>query len=67
MSDKVDLNVVRGSSIAGELSDAECAILAGVVTRRTLANGEILIEENNVDHSLYTVISGALEVLRLAG
>ena len=67
MSKKVDLSVVRGSSIASELSDAECAILAGVVTRRVLVNGEILIEEDQVDHTLYVIVSGALEVCRHTG
>lgn len=64
MSETIDLSVVRRSSIASELSDAECAILAGVVTRRMLKNEEILIEEDQVDHCLYVIVSGALEVCR---
>jgi len=67
MNEATELSVVRGSSIAGELSDAECAILAGVVTRRTLKNEEILIEEDQIDHCLYVIVSGALEVCRHAG
>jgi CRP-like cAMP-binding protein len=67
MSETIDLSIVRGSSIAGELSDAESAILAGVVTRRTLKNDEILIEEDQVDHCLYVIVSGALEVCRHSG
>jgi CRP/FNR family transcriptional regulator, cyclic AMP receptor protein len=67
MSATVDLGVVRGSSIASELSEAECAILAEVVSRRTLKNDEMLIEEDQVDDSLYVIVSGALEVCRRSG
>lgn len=67
MDETVDFSVVRGSSIASELSDAECVVLAGVVSRRKLANDEILIEEDQVDHSLYVIISGALAVCRHSG
>jgi len=67
MSETIDLSIVRGSSIAAELSDAESAILARVVTHRTLKNEEILIEEDQVDHCLYVIISGALEVCRRSG
>jgi CRP/FNR family cyclic AMP-dependent transcriptional regulator len=63
----MDLDIVRGSSIASELSAEECAILAQVVTRRTLKNDEILIEEDQVDNCLYVVVSGALEVCRHSG
>jgi len=49
------------------LSDAECAILAAVLARRTLKNDEILIEEDQVDHCLYVIVSGALEVCRRSG
>jgi len=58
MSETMDVSVVRGSSIAAELSEAQSAILAGVVTRRTLRNEEILIEEDQVDHCLYVIVSG---------
>lgn len=67
MSETIDLGIVRGSSIASELSEEECAILARVVTRRTLKNDEILIEEDQVDHCLYVIVSGALEVCRHSG
>ena len=67
MSETIDSSIVRGSSIASELSDEECAILARVVTRRTLKNDEVLIEEDQVDHCLYVIVSGALEVCRHSG
>ena len=67
MSETMDSSLVRGSAIGSELSDAECAILAGVITRRTLKNEEILIEEDQVDQRLYVIVSGALEVCRHSG
>ena len=67
MSKTIDLSIVRGSSIASELSEEECAILARVVTLRTLKNDEILIEEDQVDNCLYVIVSGALEVCRHSG
>ena len=67
MKEKIDLSIVRGSSIASELSEEECAILEQVVTRRTLKNDEILIEEDQVDNCLYVIVSGALDVCRHSG
>ena len=67
MSKTIDLSIVRGSSIASELSEEECAILARVVTLRTLKNDEILIDEDQVDNCLYVIVSGALEVCRHSG
>jgi CRP/FNR family transcriptional regulator, cyclic AMP receptor protein len=67
MSETSDSGLVRGSSICSGLSDAECAILARVLTRRTLKNDEILIEEDQVDNCLYVIASGALEVCRHSG
>jgi len=67
MKEKIDLSIVRGSSIASELSEEECAILEQVVTRRTLKNDEILIEEDQVDNCLYVIVAGALDVCRRSG
>jgi CRP-like cAMP-binding protein len=67
MSNTTASSLMRGASICGELSDGECAILAGVVKRRTLKNDEILIEEDAVDNCLYVIVSGALEVCRHSG
>ena len=67
MKEKIDLSIVRGSSIASELSEEECAILEQVVTRRTLKNDEILIEEDQVDNCLYVIVAGALDVCRHSG
>ena len=67
MSETLDLSIVRGSSIASELTEEQCTILGRVVTRRTLKNDEVLIEEDQVDHCLYVIVSGALEVCRHSG
>ena len=67
MNERKDLSIVHGSSIARGLSEGECAILERVVTRRTLKNDEILIEEDQVDNCLYVIVSGALDVCRHSG
>lgn len=67
MSQKADSSLVRGSSICSDLSDAECAVLAKVITRRKLKDGEMLIEEDEADNCLYVITSGALEVCRHSG
>ena len=67
MNERKDLSIVHGSSIARGLSEEECTILERVVTRRTLKNDEILIEEDQVDNCLYVIVSGALDVCRHSG
>jgi CRP-like cAMP-binding protein len=66
MADNDTITTLRDSSLGEELSPEECAVLANIVTRRTLTGEEILIEEGLTDHSLYLVIDGALAVCKKA-
>jgi CRP/FNR family transcriptional regulator, cyclic AMP receptor protein len=67
MSDPNNQRILRASPLASELSDEECARLADILSVRSLADGELLIEEGKVDHSLHGVIKGALAVGKMAG
>lgn len=67
MTDLETVALLRESALGAELPEEECALLANIVSRRTLVNDEILIEEGQVDHSLYAVIDGALAVTKSTG
>jgi CRP-like cAMP-binding protein len=64
MADNATIAILRGSALAEELSEQECAVLAAIVSRRTLTGEEILIEEGLTDHNLYLIIDGALAVCK---
>ncbi|TNF95923.1 MAG: cyclic nucleotide-binding domain-containing protein [Gammaproteobacteria bacterium] len=63
MTDQL-IDQIRNSPLAAELSDDECAVLAGLVEKRKLKNGENLIKEGECEHCLYVVVSGKLGVTR---
>lgn len=58
------LDLVRGSALAVELTGDQCTVLARLVTVRSLADGEILVEQGASDDQLYVIVSGALAVAR---
>ena len=58
------VDLVRGSAIAVELTGDQCAILAKLVTVRSLADGEVLVEQGASDDRLYVIVSGSLAVAR---
>jgi CRP/FNR family cyclic AMP-dependent transcriptional regulator len=58
---------VRNSPLAAELSDEQCAVLAGLVTNRGLQDAEILIKEGDVSNELFVIVSGSLAATRDAG
>ena len=58
------MDLVRGSALAVELTGDQCAVLAKLVTVRSLADGEILVEQGASDDQLYVIVSGALAVAR---
>jgi len=57
-----ELEIVRKTVLAKELSEPESEILSGLVKLRTLQDGEIVCDEGQSDSKLHTVISGALNV-----
>jgi len=56
--------VVRDSVLAVELSPEQCAVLAGLVTVRDLADGEILVSEGASDDHVHVIVNGALAVAK---
>jgi CRP/FNR family cyclic AMP-dependent transcriptional regulator len=67
MTDQDRLDALRKSKLAAELTDEQCRVLAGLVTLRDLADGEILVREGQSDNHLYSIVSGLLRVVRNAG
>jgi len=64
MAEISKLQLVRDSALALELTAEQCAVLAGLVTVRDLADGEVLVDEGASDDHVHVVVSGALAVAR---
>lgn len=62
--DSSQLELVRNSALAVELTGDQCAVLAELVTVRDLADGEVLVKQGASDDKLYVITSGALAVAR---
>ena len=67
MTDNDRLEALRQSKLAAELNDEQCRVLAALVTLRDLSDGEILVAEDHADNHLYSIIKGALCVVKNAG
>jgi CRP/FNR family transcriptional regulator, cyclic AMP receptor protein len=59
-----ELEIVRKTVLAKELSEPESETLSGLVTLRTLQDGEIVCDEGQSDSKLHVVVSGAINVSR---
>ena len=59
-----EVEKIRGSRLAQDLSEDECAALSEIVSVRTLADDEILIEEGSTDDALYVILEGKLGVTK---
>ena len=57
--------LVKESPLGVELSDDQCAVLAGIIKVAGLREGEYLLEEGQIDDSLHVVVSGKLEVVKV--
>lgn len=60
-------DALRQTRLAAELSDEQCRVLSEQVTLRDLKQGEVLVKEGESDNHLYTIVKGALGVVRNAG
>ena len=58
---------VLKSALGGELLENEAGALAGIMSARTLADGEFLLEEGDADDSLHVLLDGKLEVVKRTG
>lgn len=57
-------NLIQQSSLTGDLNEAQCSDLSSIATTRSLDDKEVLIEQGELDETLYIVSSGALAVER---
>jgi CRP-like cAMP-binding protein len=64
MADTTKQEILRNSPLAAELTAEQCAVLAGLVTLRDLADGEVLVAEGAGDDRVHVVVSGALAVAK---
>ncbi len=62
---KVEL--IKNSPLGKDLNEAHCEKLAAIIEVRTLKQGEELISEGHVDHTLYVPINGKISVVKDAG
>jgi len=67
MSEPNVLDTLRASSLAAELTDAQCRTLAGLVTLRHCTEGEVVVREGTSDSHLYLIVAGSVTVARAAG
>jgi CRP-like cAMP-binding protein len=60
-------NLILVSSLGGELSQEEAAVLGELMTSRELSDGEFLIIQGTSDDSLHVLLEGKLEVVKHTG
>ena len=59
----VSTAVIKASPLGEELSDAQCELLASVMTACGIKDREFLIEEDHKDDSLHVLVKGNMEVV----
>lgn len=60
-------DMIKNSVLGEELSDEQCAVLAGIITVRGLRNGDFLLHEGHRDDSLHVIVKGRLEAVKSTG
>ena len=63
---KTAYEALKGSKLGPELTDQQLDTLAASITFRSLADGEVLVAEGTSDNHLYSLMAGALNVVRNA-
>ena len=67
MPDHAKAEIIKKSQIGTELTDAQCAVLAGLVEVSEYADGAVVVPEGVTDDKLRVVLSGALAVAKKSG
>ena len=67
MNDTAVHDLLHGSVLTTELTEAQCHALASLMTKRQLADGEVLVREGTSDAHLYLLVHGTVAVARAAG
>ncbi len=57
--------LILQSSLGSELTEDNASLLGGLMSTRTLDDGDFLIEEGTSDETLYVLVTGKLEVVKL--
>ncbi|MDX1348265.1 MAG: cyclic nucleotide-binding domain-containing protein [Thiomicrorhabdus chilensis] len=60
-----DAQKIAHSVLGQDLTTEDCEVLASAVETRQLSKGEILFEEGSQDNTLYILITGKIEVLKM--
>ena len=60
-------DAVKASRLAEGLSDAQVAVLAGVLRLESVQAQQVLAREGDADNRLYAVVQGALVIVKHAG
>jgi CRP-like cAMP-binding protein len=63
-TEEMRVAALRASRLAADLSESEFAVLAGQVTVRDLADGDVLVREGASDDHLYVVAAGLVGVVK---
>ena len=64
---KDDVELILESSLGSELTVADAGALQSLMSSRTLADGEFLLEEGTADDTLHLLVEGKLEVVKNTG
>lgn len=62
MSNIVDYQLVRNSSVGSELHEDEAKALAAILGVRQLKEGELVVSEGGAEQTLFILVSGSLGV-----
>jgi CRP-like cAMP-binding protein len=62
-----NFNLLRGSKLAAELTEAQCKTLVNFIESRDLKEGETLVQEGASDDHLYVIVSGTLGIIKSVG
>lgn len=62
MSDIINADILTGSMLGRELAPDECAVLAGIMQVRTLADGEDLVRAGDTSRTLFLLADGTITV-----
>ncbi len=67
MANPSNSDILRGTPVARELTDAEVDALARLIVVRDPKDGEVLLPEGVSDSNMYVVVSGAISVAKKGG
>jgi len=64
MAERTGAAMIKASKIGTELTDEQCAVVAGLVEIADYADGDVVVPEGAVDERLRIVLRGALAVAK---